>query len=769
MRYVAGLLAFSAASISSFAEEQVVTEEVHVIGTALTRGDLDVNSIPFAVQTFSAADLSASSYFSAVDLLEDRAASVTSNAAQNNRLQPDIQYRGFTASPLLGLSQGLAVYQNGVRVNEVFGDTVNWDLLPASSFTSMQLIGGSNPIYGLNTIGGALAFQTKTGFSDPGGEASATVGQFGTEDYSFSQGGSAGQWGYMAVVNGMSEDGWRDYSESSADSLYGALSWRGDRTDVDVFLNYGDTDLRGNGTVPVDLLRERRESVFTHPDTTQNELTMISASLRHSFTENFEFNSTVFYRDLQTHTFNGDGAEYEECGEDDDADETDALTEGGEHTYEGFLCNDDGEPVTDTAGLMVEEEFNGINNRSDRDQQSYGLTLQGLWQFNWLGLEHETIFGADIYRGETEFASSVEFAELTETRGTTESGRFDSDGFTTLHAEVDTWSVFASDLIPVSESLSVTLSTRFNHTRVNGWDPTGARPELEGRHSYSNLNAGLGVLYEMSEQSQIYANIQTSTRTPTPVELACSHPDAPCTLPNSFLADPPLDDVQSVSIEAGLRGQWQETSFRTGVFLITADDDILFQTTGGVSSNQGFFQNAADTQRAGLEVELSGEVKERLSWYLNYTYLEATFESAFFSSSPNNPASVDDKLFVRKGSDIPGLPDHNLKLGAMYSVTDWVSVGFDARYADGQYLRGDEANVDEKTDGFWVADVYMALEFADHFFVEARVDNVFDEEYETFGLYGEADEVLTNIEDESGRFLGPAAPRMAWVTIGARW
>ncbi len=31
---------------------------------------------------------------------------------------------------MLGTPQGLAVYQNGVRINEVFGDTVNWDLIP---------------------------------------------------------------------------------------------------------------------------------------------------------------------------------------------------------------------------------------------------------------------------------------------------------------------------------------------------------------------------------------------------------------------------------------------------------------------------------------------------------------------------------------------------------------------------------------------------------------------------------------------------------------
>ena len=44
--------------------------------------------------------------------------------------------------------------------------------------------------------------------------------------------------------------------------------------------------------------------------------------------------------------------------------------------------------------------------------------------------------------------------------------------------------------------------------------------------------------------------------------------------------------------------------------------------------------------------------------------------------------------------------------------------------------------------------------------VFARVDNVFDAEYETFGLVGAADEVLGD-EFEDPRFVSPAAPSAA--------
>ena len=86
-----------------------------------------------------------------------------------NPFSTDVQYRGYTASPVEGTPQGLAVYQNGVRINEVFGDTVNWDLIPSSAINSISVVTG-NPLYGLNALGGALNIQMKDGFGFQGVE-----------------------------------------------------------------------------------------------------------------------------------------------------------------------------------------------------------------------------------------------------------------------------------------------------------------------------------------------------------------------------------------------------------------------------------------------------------------------------------------------------------------------------------------------------------------------------------------------------------------------
>jgi len=131
---------FSSASTLAEEADVIQNESIEVIGITPAHGTgLPVDMIPFAIQSATAEDIERSQSLDLSQFLNRNLGSVTINEAQNNPLQPDIQYRGFTSSPLLGLPQGLAVYQDGVRVNEAFGDVVNWDLIPKSSISSINL------------------------------------------------------------------------------------------------------------------------------------------------------------------------------------------------------------------------------------------------------------------------------------------------------------------------------------------------------------------------------------------------------------------------------------------------------------------------------------------------------------------------------------------------------------------------------------------------------------------------------------------------------
>src|SRR5690554_3936832 len=192
-----------------------VAQEIEVIGTTPGAGlGLPVGKIPYAVRSAGAAQLEQAQSLDLTDYLNTKVGSININSAQNNPLQPDLQFRGFTASPLLGLPQGVSVYQNGVRVNEPLGDAVNWDLLPESAVHSMNLISGADPLFGLNTLGGALSLTMKNGFNFSGHQAEVQGGSWGRRIVTLESGGNNGSWGYYLNASGFEEDGWRDLSDS---------------------------------------------------------------------------------------------------------------------------------------------------------------------------------------------------------------------------------------------------------------------------------------------------------------------------------------------------------------------------------------------------------------------------------------------------------------------------------------------------------------------------------------------------------------------------
>ena len=71
------------------------------------------------------------------------------------------------------------MFQDGVRINEPFGDGVNWDLIPNPAIATITLMPGSNPVFGLNTLGGAISITTKNGSTSRVSSFKATAGRSG--------------------------------------------------------------------------------------------------------------------------------------------------------------------------------------------------------------------------------------------------------------------------------------------------------------------------------------------------------------------------------------------------------------------------------------------------------------------------------------------------------------------------------------------------------------------------------------------------------------
>ncbi|MCK5477940.1 MAG: TonB-dependent receptor [Methylococcales bacterium] len=746
-------------------KQAVELDIIEVIGASpIQAGGISIDKIPANVQTVSAEELQKAQSLSMADYMNRYMGSVNINDAQNNPFQPDIQYRGFTASPLMGLPQGLAVYVNGIRFNEPFGDTVQWDLIPEGAIDSMALQPASNPAFGLNSLGGSITVNTKTGFSAPGHHFEAIGGSWDRHSEEIISGWNNGTFGYFVDAKYFSEEGWRDHSRSEVQQGLSTLSWRTNDSSLDLTLAAADNELRGNGAVPEELLKKDHKAVFTHPDITRNRMLLASLDGSTWLNEHSELSGNMYFRRNKIRTYNGDGSEFEECSEPGNA---------------GLLCEETitgGEEVLEDIDgnlVPVDDAFDGGTiNTSETKQHSFGFALQTAFDYQLFNHDNYFLVGSSFDRGKVKYKADTELGELTNNRGVDPSGTLLEDSRVRLDTKTDTYSFYLTDTFSVTDKLDVTVSARYNHTRIEMDDKYGT--ELNGTHTYDRINPAAGFTYAFMPELTVYGNYSEATRVPTPMELSCANPDAPCKLPNAFVSDPPLDQVVATTWEAGFRGQFDNLldgslNWNVGVFHTINDDDIIFQSTSAGATNAGYFDNIGKTRRQGIEVGLSTNFFERWRISTNYSYIDAEYRTAFKSNSPSNPESdANGDIQVERGDDIPGIPNHLFKFATDFDVLPEWTIGMDMIYNGSQYLRGDEANLNSKLGDYMVFNLNTEYRFNKHITIFGKLDNVFDRRYKNFGTYGETGDVLAGIglpENEEARFVGIGAPRAGWVGI----
>ena len=510
-----------------------------------------------------------------------------------------------------------------------------------------------------------------------------------------------------------------------------------------------DTELVGNGAAPEDLLEIDPEAIFTHPDRTENTLTLLGVKAEHSLAPNVTLRGNLYVRASDIDTLNGDDSDFEEC----------AATPG-------FICEEeDGgeELVLDENGLPVAADDaleGGTVNRTGTEQDGTGLGLQADFTGELAGRENLFTIGVTHDEADVAFGASTELGALDATRQAIGGGAFFGEGFTGLESSTSNTGFYLTNTFSLGERTALTVSGRYNRTHVELEDQL--EDDLDGDHTFQRFNPAIGLTVG-TEALTFYVGYSEANRAPSPVELTCADEDDPCRLPNAFLADPPLEQVVAKTFEGGVRGTWDRGRWHAGVFRTTNDDDILFISAGALT-NQGFFDNVGETRRDGLELNLSGSAGERLTWSLDYTYLAATFREDFAVMSPNHPEAVDGEIEVESGDRLPLIPEQLLKAGVRFAVTDALTFGADVVASSRAFFRGDEGNLLDELDGYSVVGVRAEYRFGERATVFASIDNLLDEEYATFGLFGEADDVLGDEFDEPF-FVGPGAPLAAWIGV----
>lgn len=726
------------------------------------------------VQTASAQQIARSGALDLSAFLRRNLGSVVVNEVQNNPFQPDVSYRGYTASPLLGTPQGLSVYLDGMRLNQPFGDVVSWDLIPRMAIDSLTLMPGSNPLFGLNTLGGALAIQTKDGRSSPGTAIEARLGSDKRRAVEVEHGGSNAQgWHWYVTGNRFKEAGWRDDSPSDVRQLFGKLGWSDARTDIAATVAHADNALTGNGLQEQRMLARDYRSVYTKPDLTQNRSTLLNLTGKHRASEALLLSGNVYYRKIDTHTFNGDlnDESLDQSVYQPGAAERAALAAAG---YTGFPAS--GANASNTPfpkwrcignvllGDEPAEKCNGMINRSRTQQENYGFSGQLTLLADMASMRHAVTAGAAMDSSHATFRQSSQFGYLNPDRGITpvdffaDGTQIDDDGTPVdnrvdLHGRMRTWSVYASDSMAFNQDLTLTVSGRYNRSTVRNRDaitPGGGSGSLDGDHRFSRFNPAIGLAYAPAAGIGAYVGYNEGSRTPTAIELGCADPENPCRLPNAMAGDPPLKQVVTKTWEAGLRGKVASVaSWSAGVFRAENHDDILF-----VADNQagfGYFKNFGKTRHQGVELALDGKAGA-LDFGVNYTWLQATYQSretvngSANSSSDADAPGLEGNILITPGKRIPLTPSHILKAHVeVQGGRDW-TVGLAMTAVSSAYARGNENNRHQaggpaylgagKSGGYAVFELNGTYQLTRQLGVFAQVNNLFDRKYATAAQLG---------------------------------
>ncbi len=695
-------------------------------------GLIDRDRVPANTQVMTTADVDHSRALSLLDSLSTALPGVSLGDQSGNAFQRDLNYRGFVASPVPGTPQGLAVYQNGVRINESYGDIVNWDFIPEMAINRLSLV-PSNPIFGLNAIGGALSIEMKNGFTYQGKEAEAMFGSYGRRSAAAQVGVQDGNLSAYAAFDATNDDGWRQFSSASQlRRMYLDLGARNDQTELHMTFTGADNTLGAAAATPVELLNQRWSTVYTWPQTTHHRLAFLTSSLSYAPTDTLSFQGNAYYRGFWQAHVDGNGTDAQPCDP------------GG--ALPGQLCIGDGNTAINqnaaTPNTLAPSAFLGEIDRNWTATNSFGGTAQATSTARLFNHDNHVAVGVSVDHGRTQFTGTSELGTVDQNLFVSGTGVYinqPADDVTPVNLRaLNTYTgVFATDSFDVTTKLAVTAGGRFNIAQINLMDETGADPLLNSSSRYERINPVIGATYKITPHFTAYAGYSEANRAPTPLELGCSSPTMPCMIDNFLIADPPLKQVVSRTYEAGLRGSfttgdktgqlgWGLGAFRTGL-----TDDII--NVASTVPMFGYFQNAGKTLREGIEARLSYRWN-RWNTYANYTYVNAVYENPLTISSPNNPyADANGNIFVNPGDHLPAVPAHRFKAGAEYAVTDGWKLGTDLNVVGSQYLIHDDANQNPRVPAYWVVNLHGSYQVTRNIEVFGLVNNLFNQHYYAAG------------------------------------
>jgi iron complex outermembrane recepter protein len=739
---------------------------VEIFATTPLGTGMSALDIPSETQSIDAKEIGNLNQLVITEDLARRTPGVSTTDEIGSPLAQSLDFRGETASPVPGTPQGLAVYMNGVRINESYGDVVNWDLIPTVAIGRAEIVTG-NPVFGLNALAGAVVMNMKNGFTWQGTEIKLQGGSDYTVLGSAQYGVNNGNWAYYVAMEGVRTNGYRYFGQSDVERGYADVGYRAETSEIHLSMTGAADGLGVAGTTPLVLAEENPSAVFTTPQTTETTAQMITLSDETQISSTLKFNGNVYFRNYaQAHT-DGNISDFYHCA-----------------AGAGFLCNDgnvttqvDPDPSQPDGQPMGEIDSNWTKT------ESTGATAQLTDTDQILGHKNSITAGISVDHGWTHFTGDSVLGTLPPSFVVQSYGEIiDQPAYdvspVNLSAQNTYIGVYALDDFQITDRLAVRGGARFNDAQINLVDLSGASPNLNSSNNFKRINPVAGVTFKISPEISTYASYSEANRAPTPLELGCSSPSQPCMIDNFLVADPPIKQVVARTVEAGFKGDnkvnwlmpgnidWSVSFYRTENL-----NDIY--AVPSVVTGFGYYTNAGDTLRQGVDVGVR-YTTEKWDVYANYSYIKAIFLTPVLLASPNNPYAFNGNIQVEPGDNLPGIPNNKFKIGFDYFVFPKWKIGADLVYRSSQHYFGDEINALPPMSGFATLNLRTSYQVSDHFQIYGLINNALGYRGATYGALYETSSTTNQVtgapvpglfSSNDPRAITITPPLEAWVGV----
>jgi outer membrane receptor protein involved in Fe transport len=734
--------------------------------TPIAGKGIEADKVPASVNVVDADQIKQTGSLNISDALQKNVPGVVVNEVTGNPFQPNVQFRGFVASPVAGTPQGLAVYQNGVRINEAFGDTVNWDLIPTAAIQSVTVV-TNNPAFGLNALGGAVNLQMKNGFNYHGAEIDTMGGSFGRIQSSAQWGKQIDNFAVYGALEGLHDGGFRNFSASNVRRFYGDVGYKNETSEFHVNMGAADNDFGAAATVPIELLQQYWGATYTTPQTSTNRVGYVNLTGKVEATPSWTIEGSAHVRVFDQKMLDANPTGTRPCA-----------------ANLMLLCfGDDTTPANGLNGVQLANPFDtgavlGESDRTTTHSTTTGVSLQATNDDQLFGHNNHFVVGTSFDSSVTNFTASAELGTIGPNFVVSGSGIFlglsgnpVSIGPVDLRTTNQYTGLYALDTFDVTNAFSITAGGRFNAARIALEDQIGSA--LNGNETFNRFNPIIGGTYKITPGLSAYAGYSEANRAPTPLELGCADPAHPCIVAAFLVSDPPLKQVVSRTVEAGLRGTKDldigTLGWKLGVFRANNTDDIL-AIPSPVLQGFGYFQNVGSTRRQGIEAEVTLK-SSTVNLYASYALVDARFLDALQVGSNSPFADANGNVQILPGNRIPAVPRNRIKAGIDYSVTDDIKIGGDALFVSSQYFVGDESNQAQRLPSYAVFNLHASYQINKTFQIYARADNILDNRYASYGTFFNIG-AIPNFANGGAPFtdprsVSPARPRAFYVGLRA--